>query len=57
MSELQKAIEAIKAGNKATGQKLLAQFVQINPDNEIAWLWLAVAIEDPTQKSIVSSRY
>ena len=37
---LQQAILAIKAGDQATGHKLLAQALAINRANEQAWLWL-----------------
>lgn len=50
MSKLKEAINAIKAGDKHTGQKLLKELLQENPENETAWLWLAAAVNDPTQK-------
>lgn len=37
---LRQAIEAIKAGDPATGHKLLADVLAINRANEQAWLWL-----------------
>jgi len=37
---LQQGIEAIKAGDKRTGKKLLAQIVKVDRSNEQAWLWL-----------------
>jgi hypothetical protein len=50
MSELHEAIKAIKAGDKTTGRRLLMQFVQVNPRNETAWLWLAAVVTEPEQK-------
>lgn len=47
---IQDAVSAIKAGNKATGRKLLEQAIQSNPQNETAWLWLAVVQENPARK-------
>src|SRR5687768_1773283 len=48
--KLRQAIRAIKAGDKATGRELLTQVVKIEPENELAWLWLASAVADPYQK-------
>ena len=43
MSEdyLKQAIEAIKAGDKATGKRLLIdEVIRTNPRSEQAWLWM-----------------
>jgi hypothetical protein len=43
MSEdyLKQAIEAIKAGDKTTGKRLLIdEVIRTNPRNEQAWLWM-----------------
>lgn len=38
---LKQAIEAIKAGDKATGKSLLIdEVIKTNPRNEQAWLWM-----------------
>ena len=50
MSELHQAIKAIKTGDKAAGKRLLRQFIETDPNDEIAWMWLAVAVEDSQQK-------
>lgn len=50
MSILSEAIAAIKSGKKARGQSLLVEFLKNNPQNEIAWMWLATVFEDPQQK-------
>lgn len=42
---LQDAIKAIKAGNKQAGREFLAEILQNDPDNEMAWLWLAGVVE------------
>ncbi len=47
---LQRAIAAIKAGDKKTGQQLLAQVINADPQNEAAWLWMASALDDPQEK-------
>ncbi len=44
---LQQAIKVIKAGDKKTGRKMLADILQADLDNEMAWLWMfAVATSD-----------
>lgn len=50
MSLLDEAIQAIKAGNKAKGRRLLREFTTRQPDNEAAWLWLASAEEAEADK-------
>ena len=47
---LQQAIAAIKSGNKAGGQRLLAQLLKVEPRNENAWLWMSAAVSDDTQR-------
>ncbi|GAB4322676.1 MAG: hypothetical protein Kow00117_11450 [Phototrophicales bacterium] len=40
-SLLQAGIQAAKDGNRATGRRLLTQVVEADPDNDVAWMWLA----------------
>jgi DNA segregation ATPase FtsK/SpoIIIE-like protein len=47
---LRRAREAIKQGDKATGQRLLLQVIKANPHNEVAWLWLSAIIDDPAKE-------
>jgi TM2 domain-containing membrane protein YozV len=42
---LQQAIAAIKAGDKLTGQRLLAEVIHNDPRNESAWLWMSAVID------------
>ena len=49
-NDLQQAIAAIKAGDKKSGQQLLAQVVNADPQNEAAWLWMASTMDDSTEK-------
>jgi len=42
---LDQAIAAIEAGNKAEGQRLLAEIIKSDPNNEYAWLWMSRAVE------------
>ena len=44
-SELQKAITAIRAGDKEAGRSLLAEIIKSDPKNEMAWLWMSGAVE------------
>jgi tetratricopeptide (TPR) repeat protein len=41
---LQQAIAAIKAGDKAGGQRLLAEVIRNDPRNEAAWLWMSAVV-------------
>lgn len=49
-SQLQEAITAIKAGDKAKGRRLLSLFLQDNPHHENALLWLSATTNSPTEK-------
>lgn len=49
-SELDQAIEAIQAGQKAQGLTILAKLVNQEPHNERAWLWLASCVDEPEKK-------
>src|SRR5436190_7226459 len=49
-SELEQAIEAIQAGQKAQGRAILAKLVNQEPRNERAWLWLASCVDQPEKK-------
>jgi len=42
---LRRAISAIKAGDKKTGQQLLAQILKTDPRNEYAWLWMTEVVD------------
>ena len=44
-NDLQQAIAAIKAGDDETGQQLLAQAINADPQNEVAWLLMADIVE------------
>jgi hypothetical protein len=48
-TQLQRAITAIKSGDKKTGKQLLTKALQADPRNEKAWLWLAHVVDSPKQ--------
>lgn len=48
--KLEQAITLIRTGDKAGGQKLLAEVVREEPQNEMAWFWLATVA--PAEKRI-----
>jgi len=46
MSEIvQRAIDAIRSGDKETGKLLLAEAIRNDPRNETAWLWMSSVID------------
>lgn len=47
---LKKAVGAIRAGDKASGRRLLAQVLRLDPENELAWLWLAHAVDERSRR-------
>jgi hypothetical protein len=49
-SLLEQAIAALEAGQAAEGQRLLAQVLRQEPNNEMAWLWMAEALAEPERK-------
>jgi hypothetical protein len=42
--DLQRAIAAIRSGDKETGKRLLAEVIRNEPRNETAWLWMSSVI-------------
>lgn len=52
-SKLQKAINAIKSGDRKTGYQLLVQVIRADPNSkeaEIAWLWMYRIVKSPEKK-------
>jgi micrococcal nuclease len=49
-SELQQAIQAIKGGDKARGRELLADIIQSDLNNELAWLWFSSVANSETEQ-------
>lgn len=43
---------AVRAGRLADGQGLLLQVIEHDEQNELAWLWLSGAMEDPTDQQV-----
>ncbi len=48
--KLRTGIEAARRGDKATASRLLRQVVDSNPNNEVAWMWLASALDNLTER-------
>ncbi len=44
--KLRTGIEAARRGDKATASRLLRQVVDNQPNNEVAWMWLASALDN-----------
>jgi tetratricopeptide (TPR) repeat protein len=47
---VQRGIAAIRAGQSSEGRRLLAQALQINPRNELAWLWMSSVVQTAEQR-------
>ncbi len=47
---LQRAIAAIKAGDKTSGQRLLVEVIRNDPRNEAAWLWMSAVLDSDEQR-------
>lgn len=47
---LERAIQALRTGDRETGRALLQQLTQTEPQRPDGWLWLAAAQDDPIQK-------
>jgi len=48
--KLRTGIEAARRGDKATASRLLRQVVDVTPNNEVAWMWLASALDNLTER-------
>src|SRR5512147_2548158 len=42
---LQRAVQAARAGRKAEARDLLLELVEIEPHNEMAWMWLSGLVD------------
>lgn len=49
---INRAIDAIQSGDKATGRQLLETILHAEPRNEMALLWMAYVVDDPGQKRL-----
>jgi hypothetical protein len=43
---------AVQEGRQAEGQELLLQVIERDEQNELAWLWLSGAMEDPADQQV-----
>jgi ferric-dicitrate binding protein FerR (iron transport regulator) len=43
---LRQAVNAIKAGNRETGQTLLVDALKLDEENEVAWLWMTHCVDE-----------
>ena len=49
-ANVQTGIEYYKAGNKTGALKFFLEVLKREPNNEVAWLWLAACVDKPEQK-------
>lgn len=52
---LRQGIEAVKAGDRAAGRKLLEKVTELDENNSKAWLWLASVVDTDDEKRICLS--
>ena len=45
-TQLHQAVQLAQAGQRSEARQLLWQFLQVEPNNEVAWLWLASVAAD-----------
>jgi hypothetical protein len=43
---------AVQSGDRAEGQRLLLQVIELDEQNELAWLWLSGAMDDPADQQV-----
>lgn len=49
-ANVQTGIEYYKSGNKTGALKIFLEVLKREPNNEVAWLWLAACVDKPEQK-------
>ncbi|HET9915451.1 MAG TPA: hypothetical protein VFQ13_26400 [Anaerolineales bacterium] len=49
---LQRAIQAARAGQKVEARDLLIELVEVEPRNELAWMWLSGLVDSPEDQLI-----
>lgn len=50
MDKLKQATEYAKSGNKIKAKQLLAELLQSEPNNELAWLWMSGVVDNTSQQ-------
>jgi hypothetical protein len=48
---LKQAISLIKSGDQQQGRQILEPLVEHEPNNEVAWMWLAVCVDSDQEKT------
>lgn len=55
-TQLNAAIEAAKSGDKATARRLLETVINQEPENELAWIWLASTVNTLKERRLCLQR-
>jgi len=55
-NSLKAAVQAIKAGDRQTGGRILTRILKQDPQNELAWLWFSQCQTDPAKKRYCLSK-
>jgi twitching motility two-component system response regulator PilG len=53
---IQKGVACAKAGDKAQARRLFGQVIEIDPNHEVAWIWLAGIAETPQEAGVYLER-
>lgn len=48
--ELKQAVELIKAGRKKAGGRILTDILNVDPENERAWLWVTACVDSDQER-------
>ena len=51
MNKLTQAIDYAKSGDKASARQLLTEIIQVEPNNELAWLWMSGVVAKTEQQA------
>ena len=54
--KLKEGIAAFKAGDKITARNIMVEIIKTEPNNEIAWLWLAACVEKVQDRKFCLSK-
>lgn len=54
--KLKSGITAARSGNRSTARRLLEEVIAQDPNNELAWIWMASVVESTSERRICLER-